>query len=320
MHVSDTMIQWIYEIKQGQYLWPYVGLSRELNESDPHSFSPQDTFVVEMKSNHTGKFVFKISSFEPGRTLPNDPMSCRISELAVTVTPVRQRFTFPLEKFAVPDWWKEQQNVIPEDNRLFLDSICLLQVIGNDKGRINCVDTFEMYSFEIRKYKANTEKSSLWILILVLTITVIAALVLFIWKKRAGKDLVSPGIRELRPQPQVALQSDWNRTLEFIEKNYTDGELSIGKVANVLGFSDSKLSRLISENYPDGFRALVHELRIKEGKRLLGESKMNIAEIAFTLGYATPSHFNREFKKRIGVSPGVFRKGTLESTEKRISP
>jgi AraC-like DNA-binding protein len=48
-------------------------------------------------------------------------------------------------------------------------------------------------------------------------------------------------------------------------------------------------------------------VRLDEGARLLRETDDLVASIATRVGFASPSHFTREFVRRFGVSPSVFR-------------
>jgi len=82
-----------------------------------------------------------------------------------------------------------------------------------------------------------------------------------------------------------------------MELQYADLLFSISKVAQEIGFSESKLSHLINGKYPGGFRSLVHELRITEGKRLLKEADINVSEIAYKLGYVTHNLSTANLKK-----------------------
>lgn len=51
-----------------------------------------------------------------------------------------------------------------------------------------------------------------------------------------------------------------------------------------------------------------NELRLDRAKSYLEHGEISIQEISDTLGYATVSHFIKEFKKRYGYSPLKFRK------------
>ena len=42
---------------------------------------------------------------------------------------------------------------------------------------------------------------------------------------------------------------------------------------------------------------------MSEARKLLEESKYNVAEVAYLVGYANPSHFSRAFSRYFGVPP-----------------
>ncbi|MBO7214113.1 MAG: helix-turn-helix transcriptional regulator [Clostridia bacterium] len=56
-----------------------------------------------------------------------------------------------------------------------------------------------------------------------------------------------------------------------------------------------------------------NELRLIKAKSYLEHGEISIQEISDTLGYATVSHFIKEFKKRYGYSPLKFRKISLSN-------
>lgn len=55
--------------------------------------------------------------------------------------------------------------------------------------------------------------------------------------------------------------------------------------------------------------ALINEKLTVESKKQLLYSHKNLTELAFELGFADSSHFNKFFKRQTGVLPGVYRKG-----------
>jgi len=49
-------------------------------------------------------------------------------------------------------------------------------------------------------------------------------------------------------------------------------------------------------------------VRIEEAKRLLATTDKKRYEIAYQVGYESPEHFSRIFKRSVGVSPADYRK------------
>ena len=56
------------------------------------------------------------------------------------------------------------------------------------------------------------------------------------------------------------------------------------------------------------FSEFIAEVRIGHACKLLLDSDMDISEICYLSGYQQITHFNRQFKKQMGVTPSVYRK------------
>ena len=50
-------------------------------------------------------------------------------------------------------------------------------------------------------------------------------------------------------------------------------------------------------------KTYINNIRIEEAQRLLANTKLNISEIAYTVGFNSPSTFNKVFKKTTGMTP-----------------
>lgn len=82
---------------------------------------------------------------------------------------------------------------------------------------------------------------------------------------------------------------------------------TVVEVATSLGMNERTLKRRL-KNEETSYRDIITNLRLKKAKHLLGHSSLSIDEIAFQLGYASPSTFKRLFKSWTGTTPGSFRK------------
>jgi AraC-like DNA-binding protein len=52
----------------------------------------------------------------------------------------------------------------------------------------------------------------------------------------------------------------------------------------------------------------INELKVRESKRLLKNSKLSLIEISTRLGFSSQSYFHIVFKKHTGITPQEFRK------------
>jgi len=97
--------------------------------------------------------------------------------------------------------------------------------------------------------------------------------------------------------------------LRFIEIHLSDPKLNATMVADACGISQRYLSHLLRQpGY--SFSALVWSWRLKTAYDWLSTSKPNdisIAEVAFRIGFKSPAHFSRLFKRAYNMSPREYR-------------
>jgi AraC-like DNA-binding protein len=67
------------------------------------------------------------------------------------------------------------------------------------------------------------------------------------------------------------------------------------------------LSDLLKKNTGKTAQEHIHAQLMDKAKLLLWSSEKPVSEIAYDLGFAHPSHFNKIFKNRSGMSPKEFR-------------
>ena len=96
-----------------------------------------------------------------------------------------------------------------------------------------------------------------------------------------------------------------------MNKNYTM-PISLETVAKEIGYSANYLSHCIKKRFSFGFPTLLSCIRIEKAKTLLSETKKSSLEIAFECGFGSERNFNRQFKKRYGVTPREYRQAGAE--------
>lgn len=97
--------------------------------------------------------------------------------------------------------------------------------------------------------------------------------------------------------------------LRYVEIHLSDPKLSAEMVAQACGISRRYLSHLLRQQ-GTSFPNLIWEWRLKTAHEWLSSSKssgISIAEVAFRIGFKSPAHFSRLFKRVYKVSPREFR-------------
>ncbi|MQX50790.1 GlxA family transcriptional regulator [Sinorhizobium medicae] len=98
--------------------------------------------------------------------------------------------------------------------------------------------------------------------------------------------------------------------LAVLEKMETAIERPLGRtaMARLAGVSPRHLDRLFKEHRGAGFLDTYREIRLRHARRLLQQSPLSIAEIAYATGFSSPAHFSNAFKDLFSETPGSLRR------------
>jgi transcriptional regulator GlxA family with amidase domain len=92
---------------------------------------------------------------------------------------------------------------------------------------------------------------------------------------------------------------------------YTDANLAdvtAAGLARAVGVSDRTLRRLFFQETAMTWRQYLVESRLQRAMVLLAEPGPNVLEVATTVGFASPSAFNRAFARYTGETPSGYRR------------
>jgi AraC-like DNA-binding protein len=98
-----------------------------------------------------------------------------------------------------------------------------------------------------------------------------------------------------------------------LEKLYTDGDLTIQKLAAKLSIPSQHLSQVVNERLNQNILDFINTHRVEEAKRRLRDpasKHLSILAIAEDVGFNSKSAFNAVFKKHTRLTPSEFRKAS----------
>ncbi len=106
------------------------------------------------------------------------------------------------------------------------------------------------------------------------------------------------------------------RVIDWVHGNLSR-ELALAEAAQVAHVSPAAFSRFFSREVGKNFTQYLNDLRCSEACLQLRGSSKPVALIANDCGFATMSHFNRQFRLRTGATPREFRSrsGAVAATQ-----
>jgi AraC-like DNA-binding protein len=217
-----------------------------------------------------------------------------------------------LRRLTVANWWLSIMKLPISSQDYKLDKVAHFSFGSSPKTPFDVDSHVEISNIKLHSYDDRY--------IVALAIVLITSWVLFgIWffrthtrtlaaslNSRLKKDLPLVAYRELTGQPYR--DEEKASVLRFIATNYTNPELDLESVVAGTGANRNKVNDLLKTELGMTFTGYVNKLRLTEAARLLTEkSTATVAEIAYSVGYANVSYFNRLFKEEYGCTPKSFR-------------
>ena len=99
--------------------------------------------------------------------------------------------------------------------------------------------------------------------------------------------------------------------MNYIQANYQG--IALSDIAAHFHLSEPYLSKDIHDKSGKTFGDLLINIRMKKAKTLLRNGNMTVENVAMAVGYPNVEHFNRVFKKKMGMTPVQYRKGEKQA-------
>lgn len=95
--------------------------------------------------------------------------------------------------------------------------------------------------------------------------------------------------------------------LDYIDDMFTE-PWNLDDLASQVGVHPVYLCRSFRQHFHFTLGQYIRSLRVLRARQLVEERSTSLAEVAALAGFADQSHLQREFKKSVGISPGIYRR------------
>ena len=98
------------------------------------------------------------------------------------------------------------------------------------------------------------------------------------------------------------------RVMKSVNAHIGDCDFNVDTLALEVGLSRAQLHRKIKEFTGVSTAKFVRNLRMEQAERLLREGKVNITQVAYSVGFSDQTYFSTVFKQYYGVKPSEYAK------------
>lgn len=97
-----------------------------------------------------------------------------------------------------------------------------------------------------------------------------------------------------------------NKIYAYVSSNYKQN-IKLEEVAELINLTTNSFCRFFKKVTDKTFIQFLNEYRINKVCGLLGSRNTSISDIVYECGFNDIAYFTRQFKKKTGVSPGIYR-------------
>jgi AraC-like DNA-binding protein len=290
-----------YSLGEG-YQFAYAGLKIKAADNSYFNLALYDYIKIKISATKGLRIPIVLGTKTNHST--RDDLSFRSSEYIVDVSKETKEMKVYLKQFRTPDWWlnlnkkKELEMAAPDLSKVKFINIQSCVLLGKNKEDIVRIDAFSFH-----------KDLSLFYLIALFLFLIWYGIGGYLWFRKAPIAETTVVFNYEKTEAVNHYDKEEKAVFTFLTSNYTRQDLTIITVQTETGISEAKISALIKSKTQMSFKQFLNKLRITESKRLLSVSDLQVSEVAYKVGYANISHFNRVFKEAEGCTPKDFRQG-----------
>ena len=94
---------------------------------------------------------------------------------------------------------------------------------------------------------------------------------------------------------------------DLVEANLSNEKFGVEDLIREMGMSHSNLHRKLKSITNQTISQFIREVRLKKARELLLDEELTVAEVSYSVGFGSPTYFNKCFHEYFGYTPGELR-------------
>lgn len=127
--------------------------------------------------------------------------------------------------------------------------------------------------------------------------------VLYTREKFKEQFLKSPHLIPNNANIQSPDEAFLKKAVSIIEENLDNSEFGVEDFSEYFKMSRRNVLRKIKGMTGLSINEFIKTIRLKESHKLLTEGRLNVAEVAYSVGFSDQKYFSKCFKEHFGVTP-----------------
>lgn len=298
---TDSSLRIRFVLHEG-FINPYVGVRYfPDNPAQELDISDYNQMAVKVSGSPISHLILYLITADHQVKDSLHRLAHRHSGTGIKVSPQPETVTIPFNLFQTPDWWYEEIDQLPyEFSSPALQHFKGIAITTGIKAELNTPHQLEVHAIVLQK-----NNTTAWYILSAVQGLILIFLLLKHYSTLRQKERTI--IVSYKPVVVYTNKPDQTKSfLDYIHTHFADPELSLKTVSKNSGVHQRVITETIASRFHCNFKTYINQIRIKEAQRLLKESELNISEIAYQVGFNSPSNFNRVFKNLTGKNPTEF--------------
>ncbi len=115
--------------------------------------------------------------------------------------------------------------------------------------------------------------------------------------------------KTLQKNPYSTSREYVGSAIEYIKKNYTN-KITVNEISDYIGLNRSYFGSIFKKHTKMTPQEFILDFRFQKAIALFENEKLNISDIARSIGYDDAMLFSKIFKKKYGISPKKYRENS----------
>ncbi|GGX80990.1 helix-turn-helix domain-containing protein [Massilia dura] len=274
--------------------------------------SRYDSVSFQARCAPANTLMLSVPTFDDRVSTPDHLLSYRTPSAFFACSTHGTRVDIDLSRLETPQWWFDMFKLDLSHHGYKLDRVPKMTFGSTFQSPTDTLFTVEiseliLHGRDVRYlYGMGAILASAWAGFGFWFFRAHAAALVAEVREKLQKDLPFVAYQQLSLEPHRDREKA--AVLRFIATHYSDAGMDVDKAVAGTGVNRNKLNDILKAELGFTFTAYLNKLRLTEAARLLSENDaLAVAEIAYSVGYANVSYFNKLFKEEYGCTPKAFR-------------